>query len=135
MVREVCKDIDVLQEPSRPAVKKDLRLVKDMIDTLNAHEECLGLAADIIGENVCILVVRRGNDPLVMCNPKILDGKELVETQEGCLSHSGFKKANRFMSIEVEYRDKNWKKQKKIFTSMQAGVIQHEMDHMKGILI
>lgn len=135
MIKEICKDTTILSEPSRPAVKRDTRLIRDMLDTMNAHENCLGMAADIIGENVCILVAKAEKEPLVMCNPKITWSKNPVETTEGCLCYEGTKDAVRYTEIEVEYKDRHWKTRKKVFKGVLAGVIQHEMDHMKGIMI
>jgi peptide deformylase len=70
-----------------------------------------------------------------MVNPVILKKEKLYETEESCLSLIGFRKTNRYEIIEVEYLDRNFKKQKKVFTGFTAQIIQHEMDHFEGIII
>ena len=52
-----------------------------------------------------------------------------------CLSLIGFRKTKRYEKIEVEYLDRNFKKQKQVFNGFTAQIIQHEMDHFEGIII
>ena len=54
---------------------------------------------------------------------------------EGCLSLSGERKAIRYREIEVEYQDKDMKKHTQKFNGWISEIIQHEMDHLEGILI
>jgi peptide deformylase len=55
--------------------------------------------------------------------------------EEGCLSLIGFRKTKRYEMIEMEYLERNFKKQKQVFTGFTAQIIQHEMDHFEGIII
>lgn len=57
------------------------------------------------------------------------------ETEEGCLSLTGVRKTTRYEIIEVEYLDRNFKKQKQTFSGWTAQIIQHEIDHCNGIII
>ena len=59
----------------------------------------------------------------------------LYETEEGCLSHQGFKKTKRYEKIKIAYFDENFKKKIKTFQDYLAQIIQHEIDHCQGILI
>ena len=56
-------------------------------------------------------------------------------TEESCLSLEGFRQTKRYETIEVEYLDKNFKKQKNTFHGFVAQIIQHEVDHCNGIII
>ncbi|MEG2895954.1 MAG: peptide deformylase [Niameybacter sp.] len=119
------------------ATKEDLYVIEDMVDTAKANEEiCVGLAANQIGETARIIVVKMGEYFIPLVNPKIVKHSQATyEVEEACLSHEGTRKTTRYASIEVEYRDKNFRKKKQNFTGFVAQVIQHEMDHCEGILI
>ena len=57
------------------------------------------------------------------------------KSEESCLSLIGFRKTKRYEMIELEYLDRNFKKQKQVFNGFTAQIIQHEMDHFEGIII
>lgn len=137
MVKEIVKDNQRLIQKSIEATKEDLPIITDMVDTAKANEDiCVGLAANQIGESVCIIVVKVGEFFIPLVNPKIIKYSQgMYEAEEACLSHEGTKKTKRYSSIEVEYRDRNFKKKKQHFNGFVAQVIQHEMDHCEGILI
>ena len=110
--------------------------VADKLDTMQAHQmECAGMAANMIGVNKRIIVVNLGMVNLLMVNPVILSKSGKYETMEGCLSLSGERKAIRYREIEVEYQDKDMKKHTQKFNGWISEIIQHEMDHLEGILI
>ena len=56
-------------------------------------------------------------------------------TEEGCLSLTGTRKTKRFREIELEYQDQDMKKHVQKFTGWTAQIIQHECDHLEGIII
>ena len=70
-----------------------------------------------------------------MFNPVIVRKSGEFETEEGCLSLPGTRKTLRYQEILVEYQDKAWKKRRKQFSGWTAQIIQHECDHLEGILI
>ena len=73
MVREIIKDTFILMKKSERADKKDLQTARDLLDTLNANREiCVGLAANMIGENKNIIAVQMGIAAAVMINPEIV---------------------------------------------------------------
>lgn len=72
---------------------------------------------------------------VLMFNPVIVKKDTPYETEEGCLSLEGVRPAVRFQNIEVEYYDKNWKKQRQKLTGWTAQICQHEIDHLDGIII
>ena len=74
-------------------------------------------------------------EDVVMFNPRILSAQKPFETEEGCLSLTGVRKTTRYEDIEVEFRDMDWKLQRRAFTGWTAQIIQHEVDHCNGIVI
>ena len=89
----------------------------------------------MIGIKKRILVFSVGNMIVPMINPVILKKENSYETEESCLSLTGFRKTIRYETIEVEYLDIDFKKHKQVFNGFTAQIIQHEMDHFKGIII
>ena len=136
MIKPIVKDILFLGQKSEEATKNDIEVIDDLIDTLRANlERCVGLAGNMIGVKKRILVFAVGNLIVPMINPVILKKEKLYETEESCLSLIGFRKTKRYEIIEVEYLDRNFKKQKQVFNGFTAQIIQHEMDHFEGIII
>ncbi len=136
MIKPIIKDILFLGQKSEDATKSDIAVIDDLIDTLRANlENCVGLAGNMIGVKKRILVFAVGNLIVPMINPVILNKEEIYETEESCLSLIGFRKTKRYKKIEVEYLDRDFKKQKQVFTGFIAQIIQHEMDHFEGIII
>ena len=93
------------------------------------------MAANMIGVKKGILVFSVGNVIVPMVNPVIVKKDKGYETEESCLSLTGFRKTMRYEVIEVEYLDRNFKKHKETFTGFIAQIIQHEIDHFEGIII
>ena len=136
MIREIMRDEYFLQQKSLPASSLDKPVAIDLLETLKAHrDECVGMAANMIGVAKCIIVVNLGLMDMVLFNPKITKQKGPYETSEGCLSLSGERKTTRYRKIQVEFQDMDFKKQTLEFTGFPAQIIQHEMDHLAGILI
>ena len=136
MVKPIVTDILFLQQKSEPATKADKQVMRDLLDTLQAHKmECAGLAANMIGVRKNIIAVNLGMINMLMVNPVILSGEEEYETEEGCLSLPGERKTKRFRRIQVKYQDQNMKYHTQRFGGWVSEIIQHEIDHCNGILI
>lgn len=136
MVKPIMKDILFLRQKSEPATKDDMQIVTDLLDTLKANEEsCVGMAANMIGVNKRIIAINIGFMNMAMLNPVIVKKNSAFQTQEGCLSLIGVRNTTRYQEIEVEYFDINWNKQKQKFSGWIAQIIQHECDHLEGIII
>ena len=136
MVRELVHDPFLLARKSADATMEDIAVAQDLLDTLTAHKDgCVGMAANMIG--VCKRIIAFDNEGsfMLMMNPEILKAEGEYETEEGCLSLTGVRKTTRYQEIEVEYFDVNWKKQRGKFTGWTAQIIQHECDHLEGIVI
>ncbi len=136
MIRPIVKDIFFLGQKSEEATKQDLPVGQDLMDTLNANQErCVGMAANMIGVKKRIIIVNMGFLNVVMYNPVIVKKDTPYETEEGCLSLEGVRKTKRYENIEVEYLDSSWKKHKQRYSGWTAQIIQHEIDHLSGIII
>ena len=136
MIKPIVKDVLFLGEKSTMATKDDIQVVNDLIDTLRANlDGCVGMAANMIGVKKNIIVFAMGEMIVPMINPVIIKKENSYITEESCLSLEGFRQTKRYETIEVEYFDKNFKKQRNPFHGFVAQIIQHEVDHCNGIII
>ena len=136
MQRTIIRDQFRLMQPSRKADFRDAAVAQDLLDTLLANRErCVGLAANMIGENVRVIVYVDGDLPGVMLNPVIVEKSGPYETEEGCLSLPGQRKTTRYQRITVRWDDRQMKQQTRTFEGYTAQIIQHESDHCNGLLI
>ena len=136
MIRQIVKDTIFLAAHSQQATAADAAVAKDLEDTLKANAEgCVGLAANMIGARKRIIAVSLGFSILIMYNPVIVSKSEPYDTEEGCLSLPGTRTVKRYGKITVEYRDRSFRKQRGEFSGFVAQIIQHETDHLNGILI
>ena len=136
MVKPIIRDVFFLGQKSEPATKLDSPVGQDLQDTLTANRDrCVGMAANMIGVRKRIIIVNIGFMNFVMYNPVIVKKDTPYETEEGCLSLDGVRKTTRYQNIEVEYLDSNWKKHSDKFSGWTAQIIQHECDHLEGVII
>ena len=136
MVRKIIKDTFFLSRKSEPATREDLNIGIDLKDTLAANREaCVGMAANMIGIRKRVIIINMGLFDIVMFNPVLLKKDTPYETEEGCLSLEGTRKCKRYRQITVEYQDIHLKKQRQDYSGWIAQIIQHECDHLQGILI
>ena len=115
-----------------PEIKK---LIPQMIQIMLGHDG-VGLAAPQIGRNIRLIVVRYLDGDLVLINPKICKKSWLKEwDEEGCLSVPGIVgDVKRCKKITVKFLDENGKLRQLTGQGLLARVIQHEVDHLDGIL-
>lgn len=137
MVKELMHDPIFLARKSQPATQADLETAQDLLDTLTFHKDgCVGMAANMIGVTKNIIVFDNEGSYMTMLNPVILKAAEAYETQEGCLSLlGGPRKTKRFRKIKVQYQNLDFQTRIKTFTGWTAQIIQHEIDHLNGVLI
>lgn len=136
MIKAINHDQVFLQQQAIPASKQDLNVGIDLQDTLSAHqEECIGMAANMIGINKAVIIVSLGPINVVMYNPKITQKQLPYNTKEGCLSLPGKRTVTRYRQIKVTFRNQNWQLQSLQLTDLAAEIVQHEVDHLNGILI
>ncbi len=136
MVKNINKNIDLLKIKSKDATKGDINIALDLIDTLKFNSShCAGMAANMIGENKNIIVINDNNDIVVMINPKITSKSGEYVAVEGCLSLEGVRKTLRHKRIKVSYLDLDFNKHVKEYKDFTAEIIEHEVDHLMGIII
>ena len=130
------KDIAFLSQKAEPATPEDLPVAADLLETLQAHKAgCVGMAANMIGENKRIIAFDNEGEYMIMFNPEIIKRSGLYEAEEDCLSLSGTRRAKRWKSIKVQYQNGKFQTRYKTFTGWTAQIIQHEIDHCEGVLI
>lgn len=136
MEKSIVRDAFFLNQKSEEATKADLPIAQDLVDTLKANRDrCVGMAANMIGYRKRIIIVATGFADMIMINPVITAKLEPYEAEEGCLSLPGTRKTTRFKHITVRYLDKKYEEHTQDFSGYIAQIIQHECDHLEGILI
>ena len=133
LLRQVSKPVEIVGEQER-------KLMDDMLDTMYSANG-IGLAAIQIGVPKRIIVMDLSKDenkkePMYFVNPVIKNKNlEKAKYEEGCLSvPNQFAEIERPNGCEVEYLDYNGKKKILKADGLLATCIQHEMDHLEGIL-
>lgn len=142
MVREIKKyPAPVLRKKTKRVkeITSEIKsLVQDLAETmLNSEQEAVGLAAPQIGVSKRIFAVKTEKGPLIFINPKITKkSKETEIAEEGCLSLPEiWLNIKRPQSIEMEAIDINGKKIQTKAEGIFARILQHEIDHLNGVLI
>jgi len=136
MIKQVIRDPLFLGQKSEDATIEDKQVVIDLLDTLKSNlDHCVGMAANMIGVKKNIIVVAAGPFQFAMINPVITKKSGAYKTEEGCLSLDGVRPCTRYKDIEVDYLDQNFKKQHGKYSGFTAQIIQHEIDHCRGIVI
>ena len=136
MVKEICKDEHFLAQKAQAATPEDQWIGQDLMDTLLAHQkECVGMAANMIGQDKRIIVFDNQGEYMLMYNPQILRRSDPYQTEEGCLSLSGTRPVKRWKTIKVQYQNQQFALRIKTFTGFTAQIIQHEIDHCEGMII
>ena len=136
MIKPIMKNESFLKQPSEPATLDDAGVAQDLLDTIMAHaEECVGMAANMIGVRKNIIVVNDNGMYITMLNPQILSHAGSFRTQEGCLSLEGTRHCIRYRTIKVAWSDLDDKQHMHTYTGRTAVIIQHECDHLHGVLI
>ena len=136
MIRPIVHDPFFLSQKSEPADVSDKPVINDLLDTLRANlDGCVGMAANMIGIKKRIIVFCKGTRQMVMVNPEITAKFGEYDTEEGCLSLSGVRKTKRYRKITVKFQDQDFRYHTGTYDGFTAQIIQHEVDHLEGILI
>lgn len=134
----------ILREPASPVrvqradeFAQAVRLAHDMT-RLMRHNKGVGLAANQVGQLVRVIVAGLGDELYAMVNPRIAKSSaELQRSREGCLSvaqGTRFGDVYRAKRVTVEWIDLEGVPRKQKFTGIMACIIQHEIDHLDGVL-
>ena len=142
-IRKIIKYPDpVLRKKAQTVTSFDnglQRLVENMADTMY-NAPGVGLAAPQIGESIQVIVVHVSSDEdkqefMPMINPEITEGEGNQVDEEGCLSVIDLTaNVERKKKIRVNYQDIDGKRHEIEVEDRRAVVLQHEMDHLNGIL-
>ena len=143
-IREILTEPNkILRQVSKPVervTKIEQVLMNDMLETMY-HANGIGLAAIQIGipKRIIVMDIEKNEDkknPMYFVNPIIKNkNKDLATYEEGCLSvPNQFAEVDRPATCEVEYLDYYGDKKILKATGLLATCIQHEMDHLEGIL-
>ena len=113
------------------------KIANDMLETMY-QSKGIGLAAVQVDLPIRLIVIdisESRNEPLFLVNPLILDKKELITFEEGCLSVPGFyEKVERYNLIDFTYQDLNGGKHSMNAEGLLSVCVQHEIDHLDGKL-
>lgn len=138
MVKDIVKDEEVLTKKSEDFIfGEDDYIIQDLIDTATAHKDnCVGLAAVQIGYHKRVFVALINGKFVPFINPRIISkfGKPYI-AEEGCLSVDGVRSVKRYKQIYIKYLTKTGNTMVGKETNYTAEIIQHEYDHLEGILI
>ncbi len=137
------EDNPILRAVSTPVQKFDASLkkfAKDLKEAMFAANG-LGIAAPQVGRNIRVFIVTlalktKEEQVLAMVNPEILEwGKALEVGEEGCLSLPGaYGKVARAKRVKVQFFDVEGNRQILDLAGLDARVVQHELDHLNGVL-
>jgi peptide deformylase len=138
ILKKVAVDID----NNYPGLPK---FIEDMFDTMY-HSEGMGLAAPQIGKSIRLFVI--DGNPIAEDEPELSGFRkvfinahivekcgELLPMNEGCLSIPKLREeVKRESHIRIKYYDEKWQFHDEVFDGYKARIIQHEYDHLDGIL-
>ncbi|KKQ56752.1 MAG: peptide deformylase [Candidatus Woesebacteria bacterium GW2011_GWC1_38_13] len=138
VLRNISKDV-------RNFDKKTFSLIKDLKETLYIQKDPIGvgLAAPQIGRNLRIFAMKPKEEITIIVNPTVVSVSktpkdlmdEHIKLMEGCLSLPNlYGPLKRPDNIKINYLDENGEKQTKLFEAFEAQIIQHEIDHLEGVL-
>jgi peptide deformylase len=146
---DVPKELEILRETSKPLTKEEIaspeiqELIDGMLDIVNTGKRAGGLAAVQVGQPYRIFVsevldenFNQVGDLIVFINPvlEVIDFTKLLD-YEGCLSiPKKFGQVYRYSRIRIKYLDRNGVEHKDKFDDYTARIMQHEYDHLDGIL-
>ena len=133
VLRKISKHVESLT----PEIQK---LIADMHATMK-KEQGIGIAAPQIGVNLRVALAKlnpatKQEKIITMINPAIISRSMQMEIgEEGCLSLRGkWGKVERSLHLRVRFFDEKWKTHELHLESLNARIIQHEIDHLDGVL-
>jgi peptide deformylase len=111
------------------------RLIDDMLETMPAVSG-VGLAAPQVGVPLRVAVIGiPEEETIVLINPEIVKRSGERTVVEGCLSIPGYRgEIKRSSSVTVKGRDRHWKEVRLKATELLAQALEHEIDHLNGVL-
>lgn len=140
MIKDIITDEDELSVQcfNHYSDEKLLKIANDLVDTANEHKDrCLGLAANQIGYNARVFVIKTPAGYAPIINPEVVcmtGGRK--QYLEACLSRLDKEpiRVKRYKRIKIKIT-RDGEQALLEFTGLAARVVQHELDHLNGILI
>ena len=136
-LKESCAPVEVFDDALR-------EMIRDLEDTRAESPGCVGIAAPQIGAIVRVAIVDTSGHKKhgavsqgrqVLVNPRLVESEGAEIGREGCLSLPDFTaNVRRFERVRVEFQDESGAEQSIESTGFEAVVLQHELDHLDGIL-
>ena len=133
LLKEKSEDIEVFDQNLKS-------IIRNMYDTLYSSGNGIGLAAPQVGIMKRIVVIdikeKDKSNPITFINPKIIKrSKETFINEEGCLSIPDFfANVQRYKEVEVEWLNVNGDLESEKYNGLMSICIQHEIDHLNGVL-
>lgn len=127
----------VLKEQAAPVAKIDRRIKKLLDDMAQTMYEAsgVGLAAPQVGASLRVVVIDAGEGLLELVNPVVVAGEGCEAGTEGCLSIPGvYGEVERYAKVTVEGLNREGRKVTVNGTGLLARALQHEIDHLDGVL-
>ena len=129
----------ILRKTAQPVSKFDVKLkqLADNMAEIMYQDDGIGLAGPQVSKSLRIIVIGLDHEKYnAYINPEITYfSKDKISTEEGCLSLPKiFGNVSRAKKIHLKYHDLDGKKHKEKFKGLSSVVIQHEVDHLNGIL-
>ena len=138
MIKDIVKDKDFLSQGAESATADDAEVGQDLVDTMGSIEGCACLAANQIGSTKAVIAYEENGRVHVMYNPKLVAYMQPFPAVESCLSLEEQSPVQRFNLIRVSYQvlaDGKLQNRTKKFSGWTAEIIQHAIDHTKGVLV
>jgi len=138
-IRTICHLPDpVLRQKAKSVSAIDSsiqQLIDDMVETMQ-QASGVGLAAPQVGVSLRVVVVQMpGEEPIAIINPKMVKRAGERELTEACLSVPGYTgEIKRSVSVTVKGQDRQGKAIRLKATGLMAEALEHELDHLNGIL-
>lgn len=127
VLKEICQPVERIDN-------KIKRLLDNMAETMY-EAEGVGLAAPQVGIPIRVVVIDVGEGLIEMINPEITEREGLVSDSEGCLSIPNiFGEVERSEKVTVSFLNRRGKKQQLTGIGLLGRCIQHELDHLDGVL-
>ena len=138
MIKDIVRDKDFLSQVAEPATADDAEVGQDLVDTMGSIEGCACLAANQIGSTKAVIAYEENGRVHVMYNPKLVAYMQPFPAVESCLSLEEQSPVQRFNLMRVSYQvlaDGKLQNRTKKFSGWTAEIIQHAIDHTKGVLV
>ena len=128
---------EVLRKPAKQVerVTKATRALIERMKSVMKRANGIGIAAPQLGVSERVIIIMDGRKPMALINPVIISGEGSVVAEEGCLSLPGlYGDVTRKAAVDVEAKDEEGNKLKLRMEGLAARCVQHEIDHLDGVL-